>query len=144
MSEPLTQPYLDKIKDPKVFGPGTWNNLHIQGRDANTYAKKLAYIRTVELVLQSLWCGTCREDSLAYLKEHPLTLYWNIIVDGEDVGMFYWSVDFHNWVNRKLGKPQVPRDIAYRFYRYPDEALCTEGCGEVQETRLESLGFAPY
>lgn len=132
MSGNLTQldKYLEKITHPECFGPGKWDDLHILGLDANTYAKKMAYIHNVELIINSMRCIACRQDALIYLQKNPLTDYWGLVVKGEDVGMFYWSVDFHNWVNRKLGKIEVPRDVAYQFYKHPEEFVCKDGCGE--------------
>ena len=146
--------YLLKINQPEVFGPGTWRSLHVLGLDANTYAKKMQYIHTVELILSTTPClEPCRKDILEYLQKNPLTRYWNIIENGEDVGMFYWSIDCHNWVNRKLNKLEVPRDIAYQFYKYPEKFVCKEGCNEKTSpietsTRIvepkKSSGFLPF
>ena len=152
---PSVEKYLQKINQPDVFGQGTWRTLHVLGLDANTYAKKMTYIHTVELILSSIPChDPCRKDSLEYLQQNPLTNYWGLVAKGEDIGMFYWSVDFHNWVNRKLNKPEVPRDVAYRFYKYPGEFVCKEGCGDktsppevsskvVDGKKTTNFGFMP-
>lgn len=122
--------YLLKINQPVSFGPGIWFTLHLLALDANTYAKKMAFIHIVELIFNSLPCETCRQDALGYLQKHPLTEYWGLMRQEEDIGMFYWTVDCHNWVNRKLNKLEVSRDQAYQFYKNPNSFVCTEECGK--------------
>jgi hypothetical protein len=146
---PEAEKYILKINHPESFGPGTWRTLHVLALDANTYAKKMQYIHIVELILSSIPClDPCREDALAYLQKNPLTKYWNLTANGEDVGMFYWSVDFHNWVNRKIGKPEIPRNIAYQFYKYPEKFVCKEGCDEKTSSKQvdtkKRRGFLPF
>ena len=123
--------FLKQIKNPEKFGPGTWNVLTIMALDANTYAKKMHFIHTLELILYKIPClDPCRKDATAYFRSHPPSAYWEIRLNGEDIGMFYYMVDFHNWVNRKLGKPQVSREKALQYYRNQDDYVCQEGCGE--------------
>ena len=130
MSSADVEKYLQKITQPACFGPGEWYCLYLLALDANNYTKKMQYIHNVEVILKGTLCEECKRDSLKYLQEHPLTKYWGLIVNGEDIGMFYWSVDFHNWVNEKLGKPKISRNIAYQFYKNPGDFICKEGCGD--------------
>lgn len=129
---PETEKYLHKINQPEIFGPGIWRTLHLLALDANDYGKKTQFIHNVEYILKEIPClKPCREDSLAYLQNNPITKYWNIVDEGKDLGMFYWTVDFHNYVNRKLEKPEIPRDLAYQFYIHPDKFVCQDGnCGD--------------
>ena len=123
--------FLTQISLPEKFGPGTWSVLTLLALDANTYAKKMHYIHIVELIFSKIPClNPCRRDALSYLKDHPLSSYWDRRYNGEDVGMFMWLVDCHNWVNRKLDKPEVPFEIAYHFWKNQDNFVCTEGCDE--------------
>jgi hypothetical protein len=147
MSDAATTEYLMKITKPECFGPGKWDDMHVLGLNAKTYAKKIAFIQYVELIFDNIRCVTCRSDALGYLSSHPITDYFDIIVDGEDVGIFYWTVDCHNWVNRKLGKPEIPTALAYDFYAYPEKYSCTEGCGEdkpMPPKKPVMTGFAAF
>lgn len=131
--------YLERISVPEHFGPGKWDDMHLLGFHARTYEKKMQFIYHVELVIKNLRCQECRDDSLSYMKSHPITSYWNKFYNGEDIGFFLWSVDFHNYVNRKLGKPEVPTEVAYRLYKYPDEFICKEGCGGSNNNSSEKI-----
>lgn len=139
MSETDLEKFLLKINQPQNFGPGYWRLIHVIALDANTYMKKMQFIQLIQTIFNSIPClDPCRHDALDYLNKHPLTEYWNIVVNGEDIGMFYWSVDCHNWVNRKLGKPYVPREVAYRFYKHPDDFVCQEDCHDNFSSRVTS------
>lgn len=127
--------YLNRITIPEIFGPGKWEDLHLYAFHARSHDQKIHYIRYVEIILTNIRCQECRQHALKYLKKHPLTDRWS-----DKMGMFYWSVDFHNWVNKRLGKPQVPRDVAYNHFKYLQETICTEGCGG-KKKREE---FIPY
>lgn len=129
MSNDLEE-YLLKISNPVCFGPGVWVTIHTLALHAKTYQQKMDFIRNVEIILSNLRCLECRQKSLKYLQQHPISYYWQVIINNEDLGMFCWSVDFHNWKNRQLGKPEVPFEVAYRFYKYPDEFVCREDCGQ--------------
>jgi hypothetical protein len=53
---------------------------------------------------------SCRDDYKAILKEHPF--------DFSSPDAFFRSgIELHNAVNRKLGKPELTLDEAYRIWR---------------------------
>ena len=62
----------------------------------------------VQLFPALIPCPTCSEDFRKIIEEYPLT--------GD---YFAWSVDVHNMVNRKLGKPQVGYEDARRQWTTP-------------------------
>lgn len=55
------------------------------------------------MVLPCFWC---RLHFSQVLAENPIP----------DTGLFKWSVDVHNIVNEKLGKPIVPYEEALKFW----------------------------
>jgi hypothetical protein len=75
------------------WGPPTWQALHCICAGDATRQAKLAFIAALGPALP---CGECREHTLEYTEEHPPS-------NASD--LFQWSVDFHNAVNEKLGKP---------------------------------------
>ena len=62
----------------------------------------------VQLFPALIPCPTCSEDFRKIIEEYPLT--------GD---YFTWSVDVHNLVNKKLGKPQVSYEDARRQWTTP-------------------------
>ena len=54
-------------------------------------------------------CPQCEYHYKKYLEKHPPPL------DNKKT-IFYWSVDIHNEVNKRLKKPIVDKEIAFRYY----------------------------
>ena len=58
----------------------------------------------------SIGCGNCKAGLLQYLASEPFPH------DADPDVKLRWGFDFHNWVNRKLGKPEFPvQDVAGRW-----------------------------
>lgn len=89
----------------EIVGPVRWATLHT--RDWSDPVADLAWLKG-EFAL-SLPCGTCRSDFLAYLREHPPQL------DSPDAA-FEWTVELHNAINAKLGKPNMSPEEAARIW----------------------------
>lgn len=134
--------YLTKINEPECFGPGKWDDMHLLSINAITYKEKMDFIRYIRLILSNLRCSSCRDDSLGYLKEHPITDYWDRVYKGERIGFFLWTVDFHNWVNKKIAKPTIKIETAYELYKYPLKEICEGDCDKAKET-TENISFYP-
>lgn len=77
-----------------VAGRKLWAELH---------AKRNADQQWFESWLKRVPCGECRTGAKAILEQLPP-------VFGD--GWFEWTVNFHNKVNEKLGKPQFTLDEA--------------------------------
>ena len=63
-------------------------------------------------------CDDCRSHYASYVAAHPPR------VDGSGE-LSRWMVDFHNAVNRRLGKPHVSYAIAQKMYQVGE---CGGGC----------------
>lgn len=103
----------------KLWGPATWHFLHVfsfsypvepTGRDKEVAANLL---RTVQ---ETLPCASCREHFAKLLAETPPAL------DSRQA-FSRWLVDAHNAVNRRIGKPIVTYEDAYKWY-HKNETLC--------------------
>lgn len=57
-------------------------------------------------------CDTCSNHYLEYLQEHPVEDYF----EHASQKLFNWSVDLHNSVNRKIGKPEMSYEDAFLFW----------------------------
>jgi len=85
---------------PTKWGPHFWMTLHIACLGCKDY-KALAEF--VEGYIYIIPCLTCREHFEQVLVENPVP---------EDGDFFKWSVDVHNIVNKRLGKPEFSYEEA--------------------------------
>jgi hypothetical protein len=110
-----------------VWGPARWYRLHClaifyPSEPSCRRAQRAA--QDVALLLATLPCPECRTHALSYLEGRRPAL--------ESSEAFQrWAFDFHNWVNRRLGK----RTLNYAEYleEYEPELRARE--------RREVLGF---
>lgn len=84
--------------DPPSWGPYYWGMLHIAA-----LANAPEFPELVQMFPGLLPCSTCSADFKKIVETTPLTGNY-----------FMWSVDVHNQVNAKLGKPQVSYEDAHR------------------------------
>lgn len=85
---------------PSKWGPHFWATLHIACLGCQD-PKALAEF--VEGYLYIIPCLSCREHFEQVLVENP---------PPEAGDFFKWSVDVHNIVNKRLGKPEVSYEAA--------------------------------
>ena len=89
---------------PATFGPWLWTLLHAVAflfptePDAEEAA---AAIELVDSFGQLFWCYTCLPHLQRDLQAHPVA---NHVLAGR-AAFAQWTVDFHNRVNARLGKP---------------------------------------
>ncbi len=98
---------------PAVWGPIFWMTIHIValGYSENpSYSEKKAAKEFFESLQHLLPCPTCREHYIENLKERPITPFLDNRRD-----LFKWTVELHNAVNKKLGKPEVTEQEALKF-----------------------------
>ncbi len=97
-------------------GPGLWHILHRMAFNANNQHNKSLFQEFLLVFQQALTCQVCLLEFTTFLQHHPLANYDNILYENYDIGYFKWSVDLHNHVNIKLGKPLVSLTAAYKYY----------------------------
>lgn len=86
---------------PDKFGPYFWGALHLAalfGDDAPALA---------QTYLSNLPCPACRAHFKGVLQDNPAPQ------DASREKIFLWSVDIHNIVNERLGKPKIGYDAAF-------------------------------
>lgn len=129
----------ERLGNPKVFGPGKWDDLHTYAIAATTPEDKRAFCRFVRIITSSLKCLQCREHATRYVREHPPEEYLNVKdAKGRDAGLFVWVCLFHNTVNRRLNLPEVDYEVSYSLYE-PDSMVCVKDCGS-PETAITPSG----
>lgn len=118
--------------DPTVVGPGVWYTIHRTGRLSTNERRKQQFVDLMNSLRDDggFPCLKCRKHIGEYMDSHPFEPYWNLKdALGEDIGMFKWSWEFHNEVNRRLGKPYVSWDDALRIFTDGSFEVCSLGCG---------------
>jgi hypothetical protein len=86
--------------------PNVWKWVHM---DALTHLTGEEIPGWIEKIAMSVSCGDCRNSFRTWVKDHPPR--WN--------ELFTWTVELHNYVNKKLGKPEW--DLAQAFNHYSRE-----------------------
>jgi hypothetical protein len=92
---------------PAQFGPYFWGALHLAclgGGDIKDFIASFP---------SALPCPACGAHFNDVLKALPFP------EGGNPLELFAWSVDVHNVVNRRLGKPIVAYDDAFEFWTRP-------------------------
>ena len=118
---------------------GVWFVFHNSARHVKNDSDKHRLMETVYETVENFRCAICHNDALAYLASHPVDPYWTRINEyGEDVGLFEYFWEFHNYVNRKLGKPILEWDEAYALY-YGEVSKCEE-CSRKTTPRFRLSG----
>lgn len=89
---------------PEKFGPYFWGALHLACLYADDYKTLRAFVYSYTEVLP---CPACRVHFARVLERHPFP------EESDNLEYFSWSVDAHNIVNSRLGKPFVTYDTAF-------------------------------
>jgi hypothetical protein len=84
---------------PSKWGPHFWMTLHIACLGCQDYK---AISEFIEGYMYIIPCLSCRQHFEQVLAENPVP----------ETDFFKWSVDVHNIVNRRLGKPEFSYEDA--------------------------------
>ena len=99
---------------PSSWGPFFWHSMHIVALgypSKPTYGHKKAAKEYYESLVFLIPCPICREHYSEFLKTMPITPF----LDRRD-DLFKWTVELHNNVNEKLGKPRYTELEAINYY----------------------------
>lgn len=106
--------------DPKISGPGTWITTHVFTLVCDKSGRKRDYRYGgifIYRMIHAFPCRKCRRHAVKYLDNHP-------VPQSKDEGsMFEWTVIFHNVVNKRLGKPEMPLEEARSLYENTEVVL---------------------
>lgn len=116
--------YRDNIQN------GIWFMLHTTAEGATTRPLMEAYAYNFRNVCNRMGC-TCETHCVEMLEQNPPEKYFHIMDEnGVPIGCLYHSIDCHNIVNRRLGKPEVRRSDAVAVYRPLVFSACTNKATE--------------
>lgn len=109
----------EKVQD--KYGPGLWFAIHLMSyktdKDPTLRRSFLTYIQSIA---DNFPCGECRGHFKNYLTTKP---------PGDAQELFKWSWEFHNAVNKRLGKPQMTYDESLKPFKTMSP-ICTDECGD--------------
>lgn len=115
------------INNPEYVGPGIWYTMHSMAYYAQNPPDAFRFAQWIRWLSITFPCLTCREHFQLYLKNNPIDLSNQEYYKGRRISLFKWTWKFHNTVNRRLNKPIVTWEAAYKPYDEPD-ATCHENC----------------
>jgi hypothetical protein len=118
-------------QDPEKWGPHTWATIHsfaLRSDTLETIDSFLLFLTTLGTLIP---CSVCRNDFADYLRS-------NRPISGS---AFKWTIDFHNHVNRKIGKPIVNYEQALKLWT---SNSCQYTCTKKTKSKKFDKKFAPY
>lgn len=115
------------IHDPTYVGPGLWIGIHRATIDLSPQ-ESTKYIRGLQAKFP---CEHCQKHFGDYLETNPPERYHHLVVSYKNqkfsLGMFFWSWQFHNLVNQRLGKTTMSWDTACEIF-LEDKKNCDNSC----------------
>ena len=106
-------------QSPSVFGPPMWFSLHTGSANLPKILSPISAKRLknfVDGIPEMASCSSCSDHSRGYIEKNKDRI--ENFKYGDDVFKFY--VDFHNYVNERLGKPIMSYETASKMYRDGD------------------------
>lgn len=89
------------------FGKVYWKEMLAFAHTANTYAEKQAFRIWIYNLAKRFPCDRCRPHFISYVEKNPPENSLDPII---------WVVQFHNAVNKRLGKPVLSMKQALQKY----------------------------
>lgn len=134
---------MDLLKNPEKFGPGLWFAIHLMAFQARDIKGFEDFKNFMDTVCSNLKCDKCKKHCQIHMDTNPLDPYFHKTdTKGNLIGAFLWSVNFHNSVNIRLGKPIVEYSTARNFYE--NSAVCMENCdGHTDGPNGNAAGLSP-
>ena len=144
--------------NPVRIGPGGWHYMHIIGKWADQYnvadnaskediekakqkriARQAIACELIHAFCDDFKCGKCNGHCHNYTeKSNPPEK-----MIGVPGGMFSYSVEFRNAVNRRLGRPEFDLEIMKKIFYESTFLACDEGCGQEDKVTETSAQLPP-
>ena len=101
---------------PEVWGPAFWFSLHNGAARYPVNASPLWRQRMKSFIMGipvMVPCEKCADHATAYIESRSDL---DQVVRNKDA-LFSFFVDFHNFVNERLGKDKIPMEAALKMYK---------------------------
>ena len=102
--------------DPNVWGPSFWFTLHNGAARYPIKASPICAERMKGFIMGMpvmIPCEKCQDHATAHIEQNYHRM--NEIVSGREQ-LFNFFVSFHNYVNKRYGKPEMDYKTAYDLY----------------------------
>lgn len=117
---PPPEDIIKKIQEKTEYA-GLWDKIHLTALKCRTPEDVARFSIWIWDVCKNLPCSECKYHMLHYILQNPPQ---DCVVDTGLIGSekaheqvaFYWSWKFHNEVNARIGKPEVPYEVAFDRY----------------------------
>lgn len=107
---------LQDSTNPQVFGPPMWVSYHIMSANypvaPTAEVQKLMTCRVKAIPIE-VPCAKCKDHAQDFISRNNIELACK-----SRENLFIFFVNFHNAVNKRLGKPIMPLEDAKRIYGY--------------------------
>lgn len=130
------------FSDPRKIGNGSWFMMHSASVDAETRDEKLFVCKMIRGFCDRFKCGDCKGHCKEYVDKNPP----EDSINSTD-GLFFWTVEFRNAVQRRLGAPLYSPNIMYDIFHDVDFMVCREDCNKntsVQHIQADENGYNIY
>jgi hypothetical protein len=97
---------------PVIFGPVTWEYLHLWSLRyfiAPTLEQQKDASHFIQNVFLKLGCSQCVTHAFQYAEQFPVSLSSRVL-------LVQWFIDFHNTVNKRVGKAKFTQEDFYNKY----------------------------
>lgn len=105
------------LSSPESFGPAVWFGLHNATAHLPQEVSPISLMRLKNYIDgipdMLVPCASCSEHARDYIESHKQLI--DSLKTGDDFFKFF--VDFHNFVNERLGKPIMSLDAAKKLYK---------------------------
>lgn len=113
-------------ENPKYMGPGLWYYMHKLSYDSRTPQEQEFCIKAIRTIIYNFPCSECREHAIKYFENNSIEEYKDNKYEDENLGLFIWTVNFHNVVNKRLKYPLMSLEAAKILYS--KDTLCESKC----------------
>lgn len=120
--------------NPEYIGPGVWYTIHMLSFKAQTLKRQFEVAEIIKQLCNSFPCEICKEHCKDYIINNPIENYLTFLVKVDNkflpLGLFLWTWEFHNSVNKRLNKPLMDWNTAYNLYSNTESLICNNQCLE--------------
>ena len=108
---------VQSTKDPKVFGPPLWFSIHNSAAHYPISPSPLcqqhvmSFIKTIPYLVPCEECFLHAQSYITQFSDSDL-----LEITKTRATYFEWSVNFHNFVNKRIGKREVSLQDAYNMF----------------------------
>lgn len=122
-------------------GPGEWSSLHRNAAYAKTKEDVSHVLWAIQILKEHFFCLDCRAHFTENFEKFPPPIHNN------NDALFNWTVEMHNKVNRRNGKPEVSPMEAIKYYRATPGSndslsICKKDCGHSSANNHVGVGHA--